>query len=111
MPPGDPEGDGTVRFLDILTTASALARSHGAESVAAADMLEAIAVLTGESPPEEAAAPVSPLGHQRGELTVEPAVRELTQRWFARLGSSPEATLGADHLSELRTECEALLRS
>ena len=55
--------------------------------------------------------PVSPLGHRRSDLSVEPAVRELTQRWFARLGETPDATVEGDALSELRAEIEALVRS
>lgn len=105
------DGEEAVRFLDILTTASSVARAHGADSVAAAHLLEAIDVLTGASEPDEAAASVSPLGHRRTELSAEPAVRELTQRWFARLGGTPDASLDAGALAELRAEIETLVRS
>ncbi len=115
MPPGDANdadgGGDAVRFLDILTTASSVAHARGAEAVGAAHLLEAVAVLTGEAAPEDAAGPVSPLGRGRRELAAEPSVRELTQRWFARLGAEPSATLGADELAELRAEIAALVRS
>lgn len=104
-------GDEAVRFLDVLTTASSVAHARGAEVVLATHMLEAIDVLTGEAEPDASDAPVSPLGHRRAELSVEPPVRDLTQRWFARLGGAPEAVLGAAELGELRAELEALVRS
>ena len=108
MPPG---GDEAVRFLDILTTASSVAHARGAEAVAPGHLLEAIEVLTGTGAPDDTGPPVSPLGHRRTQLSAEPAVRELTQRWYARLGGTPEASLDAGALAELRTEIEALVRS
>ena len=109
MPPGQAEDD--VRFLDILTTASSVAHARGAEAVVAAHLLEAIDVLTGVVEVEEAGGPAALLGHRRAELSAEPAVRELSQRWFARLGSAPEVTLGAGELGELRADLETLVRS
>ncbi len=106
-----PDGEEAVRFLDILTTASSVAHARGADAVAAAHLLEAIDVLTGEVEPDDIGGSVSPLGHRRTELSAEPAVRELTQRWFGRLGGTPEASLDADALAELRTEIEVLVRS
>ena len=106
-----PDGDEAVRFLDILTTASSVAHARGAEAVAATHLLEAIDLLTGATEPDDSGAAVSPLGHRRTELSAEPAVRELTQRWFDRLGGTPEASLDADALAELRAEIEMLVRS
>lgn len=106
-----PDGEEAVRFLDILTTASSVARAHGADAVAALHLLEAIDVLTGASEPDDIGPSVSPLGHRRTELSAEPAVRELTQRWFSRLGGTPDASLDADTLAELRAEIETLVRS
>jgi len=106
-----PDGDEAVRFLDILTTASSVAHARGAEAVAPGHLLEAIEVLTGEAASDDAGPPVSPLGHRRTQLSAEPAVRELTQRWFGLLGGKPEASLDADALAELRAEIEALVRS
>ncbi|MCY3505833.1 MAG: hypothetical protein OXH41_06700 [Chloroflexi bacterium] len=105
------DGEEAVRFLDILTTASSVAHARGADAVAAAHLLEAIDVLTGVAEPDDIGASVSPLGHRRTELSAEPAVRELTQRWFARLGGTPDASVEADILAELRTEIEMLVRS
>lgn len=106
-----PDGEEAVRFLDILTTASSVAHARGADAVAAAHLVEAIDVLTGVSEPGDMGASVSPLGHRRTELSAEPAVRELTQRWFAHLGGTPDASLDAVALTELRTEIETLIRS
>ena len=109
MPTG--AGDDAVRFLDILTVASTVARANAAEAVTATHLLDAIAVLTGEQDMEEAAGPVSPLGRGRAGLGVEPAVRDLMQRWFERLGGAAEAVLTPEDLAELRTEITALVRS
>ena len=111
MARGAPGGDDAVRFLDILTTASSIAHARRAEAVVAAHVLEAVAVLTGEAEVSEVGGPASPLGHRRTELAVEPAVRELTQRWFARVGGTPDATLAPDDVIELRAEIETLVRS
>ncbi len=109
MPAGD--GEDAVRFLDILTVASAIARARAAGAVAATHLLDAIAVLAGEAEMEEAAGPASPLGRGRAGLGVEPAVRDLSQRWFERLGGAPEALLAPEDLAELRREIQALVRS
>ena len=109
MPPG--EAEDAVRFLDILTTASSVAHARRAEAVLAVHLLEAIDVLTGQAEVEEAGGPAALLGHRRAELSAEPTVRELTQRWFGRLGSAPEATLGTGELGELRADLETLVRS
>ena len=104
-------GDEAVRFLDILTTASSVAHACAAEAVEARHLLDAIDVLTGAAEPDELGVPLSPFGHRRTDLSVAPTVRELTQRWFARLGGTPDATVDGDALSELRAEIEALVRS
>ncbi len=112
MPPAADDGAGAVRFLDILTTASSVARVRGADVVSAAHLLDAIAVLTGEVEPEDApAAHGFPLGHRQTELAAAAPVRDLSQRWFERLGRAPEATLSVSDLAELRAEIEALVRS
>ncbi|MCY3646496.1 MAG: hypothetical protein OXH07_05955 [Chloroflexi bacterium] len=105
------DGEEAVRFLDILTTASSVAHARRADAVAGVHLLEAIDVLTGASEPDDMGASVSPLGHRRTELSAEPAVRELTQRWFTHLGGTPEASLDAETLAELRNEIETLVRS
>ena len=102
--------DEAVRFLDILTMASSIARSRGADAVTAAHLLDALAVLTGAAGADVASGPVSPLARPRAGLAADPAARELTQRWFARLGGAPEAALDAGDLAEFRGELEALVR-
>ncbi len=103
--------DAAVRFLDILTMASSIARSHGADAVAAAHLLDALAVLTGATEADATSGTVSPLARPRAELAADPAARELTQRWFARLDGAPEAALDVVALAEFRGELEALVRS
>ena len=104
-------GDEAVRFLDILTTASSIASARAAQSVTASHLLDAIGVLVGELDLEEEGGMVSPLGRGRTELAADPAVRDLTRRWFARLGGTPEAAVDGAALAELRMELELLVRS
>lgn len=105
------EGEESLRFFDILTMASSVASAHGARVVGPTHLLEAIAVLTGEVQLENLGDVVSPLGHGRTQLSVDRAVQEITQRWFKRLGSSPDATLGSIELRDYRAEVEILVRS
>ena len=102
------EPAGTVRFLDILTTASTIARSLGASSVEAAHLLDAIAVLCGEVVASDVSGPVSPLARPGGALDVDEAARALTQRWFAQLGNVAAAELTESQLEQLRGELSAL---
>ncbi|MCC7364905.1 MAG: hypothetical protein IT303_11090 [Dehalococcoidia bacterium] len=96
-----------IRFADILTTASAVANYLGAATITAAHLLDAIAILCGERRMEDLGRPVSPLlgGATRGAgPAVPPAVQELVQRWFAALGSDPNAGLAPEQLAALRQD-------
>ncbi len=106
--PANPDDD-AIRFLDILTVASSVARVHGDTSVLASHLLEAIAVLTGELDAGELGEAVSPLAQPRGELAVDAAIRDLTKRWFTRLGETPDAALDADALAALEAELKGLV--
>lgn len=99
-----------LRFLDILTTASAVASYLAAPDVAAPHMLDALDILEGHARLEE-------LGRARSVLApmppsayggVEPAIRELVQRWFEQLGQDPEGLLDADQVQALRAQLQAL---
>ena len=105
---GRTEPADALRFLDILTTASSIARSRGAAAVAAAHVLDAIAVLVGVAAADDVSGPVSPLALAGAGLAVEARVQVLMQRWFVRLGNEADAQLKGEQLGELRRELEAL---
>ena len=98
-----------VRFLDILTLASTLARSRADEAVTPQHLLDAILVLTGESTMEDATGPVSPLATPRANLPAHPAATDIAQRWYAHLGGAPDATLTPTQLAQLVIELESLI--
>ncbi|MCK9520314.1 MAG: hypothetical protein M0R74_15015 [Dehalococcoidia bacterium] len=102
--------DEPVRFTDILTTAAAVSNYVGQPTVTATHLLDAIAILREEKTMENLGRPMSPfLGRAMGTRgEVEPPVRELAQRWFARLGSSINAELEGDELAALIEELRAL---
>ena len=105
-----PDGEEAVRFLDILTTASSVAHARGADAVAAAHLLEAIGVLTGEVEPDDIGGSVSPLGHRRTEL--RRARRPGADAALVRApGRNARGFARCGRLAELRTEIEVLVRS
>src|SRR5690606_12055528 len=99
-----------IRFVDILTTASAVANYLGQPTIRAHHLLEAIAILRDEKTMEDLGRPVSPF--LRGALgpqgDAEPPVRELAQRWFAQLGSDIDAHIGGSDLDTFIAEVRAL---
>ena len=100
-----------IRFADILTTASAVANYLGEPDVTAANMLHAIAIQCGEETIEALGRPVSPLVPRppRAAATgADPAVRALTQRWFATLGSDINAVLSGEQVEALRGELRGI---
>jgi hypothetical protein len=100
---GDSHG---IRFVDVLTTGSAVANYLGVADVTPSHLISAISVLRGDSTLEDLGRPLSPL-LRRGQPGSHPAVRDLAQRWFVALGSDTQAELSgtqlADLLAELRT--------
>ena len=100
-----------VRFADILTTASAVANYLGEPDVTAAHMLLAIAIQCGQETIEALGRPVSPLvprPPRAAAAGADPAVRALTQRWFAALGSDINAVLSSAQVEALRAEVRGL---
>ena len=97
-----------MRFADILTTASAVANYLGASEVTAGHMLHAIAIQDGSETLDGLGRPASPLV-TRGSAgaSVDPAVREVVQRWFDRLGRDANAELDAEAVAALRADLRA----
>jgi hypothetical protein len=99
-----------LRFTDILTMAASVASYLAVPDVTPRHLLDALDILEGRVRLED-------LGRMRSPLVpvapaqyggAEPAVRELTQRWFEHLHSDPEATLASNELAAFRHEVEGL---
>jgi hypothetical protein len=99
--------DSGIRFVEVLTTGSAVANYLGAADVSARHLLWAIAILREEATLEDLGRPLSPLV-RRGQPGSEPEVRQFAQRWFARLGSDPHAGLAGELLAEMLQELETM---
>jgi hypothetical protein len=100
----DPTG---IRFVDVLTTGSAVANYLGAPDVTAGHLLSAIAILREEASLEDLGRPLSPMIRRR-EAGSDPEVRAFAQRWFAKLGEDPHAELGGDQVDEMLRELSSL---
>lgn len=98
--------DETIRFVDILTTASTVASYLGEPEITAKHLIEAVAIVRGAKTLDDLGRPVSPM-LQRG-LAASPAVdarlRMVVQRWFDVLGGEVEAELAADSVEQLLAE-------
>ncbi len=101
--------DETLRFADILTTASAVANYLGAANVTAAHLLEAVALLREEKTLADLGPALSPLVRRApGGGSVDPKVRELVQRWFEQLGRDPNAAIHADAVERFLEQARLL---
>jgi hypothetical protein len=79
----------SLRFTEILTTATAVASYLGANEIGAAHVQMAVAVLRENVTLADLGAAPSPLVPRSRSTPVSGPVRELVQRWFADLGSDP----------------------
>jgi hypothetical protein len=103
MPAGE-----EIRFVDVLTTATAIANYLGASDVTARHLLDALAIVRGEIGMEALGRPVSPLVSRGQRGGTEPRARELVQRWWAELGADLGATLEEAQQERLRRELAAI---
>ena len=102
-------GPEPLRLTEILTTSSAVANYLGQPDVTAGHMLSAIAILRGEMTMESLGRPVSPLVPRvPGGGGADPRVRELAQRWFAKLGGEVGAALDDVQLASLVEELDGI---
>jgi len=102
---------GAIRFLDILTTASAVANYLGVADVTPAHVRDAIAILREEKTLDDLGRPLSPLVRRAPPGTAGGAdarVRELAQRWYAALANDPAAELTVAQVEALTAELDAL---
>lgn len=100
MPGAEP-----LRFVDILTTASAAANYEASPSVEARHMVSAVRILRGELSVEDLGRPISPLIASRmARGGVASLVQELVRRWYAALGDDPSAELDPQSVDRLLAE-------
>ncbi len=108
---GSPPVSG-LRFVDILTTASAVANYLGQGDVSPEHLLHAIAIQRGVATLDDLGRPSSPFAARaaRGGIAsgVDPAVQELVQRWYTRLGSEPTASIDSAQVDAFASELRAL---
>jgi hypothetical protein len=98
-----------VRFIDILTTASAVADYLGHLELTATDVIEAVAILRDERTLEDLGPGRSPLVRRLpGEGAVSSEVRDLVQLWFDALGRDIEAELDEAGLAAFLGEVREL---
>ncbi len=104
------EADGEpIRFVDVLTMASAVASYLGASEVAPKHVLDAMAVLEGAVTIEQLGRRVSPLVPKPpGGTGVHERVRKFAQGWVTRPGNDPTCPLGPERLALLRDELAGL---
>lgn len=100
---------GSLRFADILTTASAVANYLNEPTVTAGHLLDGIAILQETKTMEDLGRAVSPLirRQQWAGGGVTPGVRALVQRWFTAVGDV-NAEIGGEDLVRLGDELRAL---
>lgn len=103
-----PHGE-RIRFVDLLTMASAVAGYLGAQELTPEHVVAALDVLEGSVNLEDLGRPVSPLVPKPpGGAAVAPRVREFAQGWVTRPGNDPTCPLSAERLALLRDEVARL---
>ncbi len=99
-----------IRFLDLLTTATAVANFRGSDTVCAEHFEIAADILRGLKSMDETGGPGSlPVSRGAGG-NVAPALQELVQDWYRRLGGDPDATIDDDALEVFLAEARAAER-
>jgi hypothetical protein len=101
----DPEP--SVRFADVLTTASAVANYLGEPDVSIGHIAQAVAILLEEKTLDELGRPTSPLFRRPSPPGATSAARELVGRWFVEIGNDPNADLAGEKLGRFRSELAA----
>lgn len=98
-----------ITLADVLTTAAAVANYLAAPNVAPAHLDGALEVLLGDISIDDIGRPLSPLVRRPDPGAALPPVRDLAQRWLARLGGDPSRELTDSELQALRMDVAALL--
>ena len=104
------ENTDPIRFIDLLTGASAVAAHLQLEVVDAQAMLHALDIARGEINPDELGPGVHPfVARPSTGVDVDPLVRGFVQGWYERLGGSSDACLDAESTVPFAEELRALL--
>jgi len=99
----------SIRFTDILTTATALAHYLGEPEVTPRLLIESVAILRGAKTLDDFGPGRSPMiPRDPGGAAVPAAVQELTQAWFRRMGHDPTIELEEGAVDEFLEEVQAL---
>ena len=100
-----------LRLTDVLTTGTTVANYLGETTVRAEHLQTAIGLLCEKLTMDDLGRPQSPTLSRmtKAGSAVAPDVRELAQRWFARLGGDPRAEFDAAGLAEFELELAALV--
>ncbi|HMO54998.1 MAG TPA: hypothetical protein PJ994_10880, partial [Tepidiformaceae bacterium] len=96
-----------IRFVEVLTTASAVANYLGVADVTAKHVLAALAILREEATLEDLGRPLSPM-LRRGAPGSEPAVRGFAQRWYRALSENPHAELSEPQVEAMIAELRSI---
>ena len=98
-----------LRFLDILTTATAIASARNSNAVGVEEMLLAAKVTNGDIDITDIEGSIHPLLIRGStERPVDRDVRALVQRWYSIAGGDAAAVLTAEQLSAFVRELEKL---
>lgn len=100
-----------ISFTDILTTSSSVASYLGVANVAPEHLQNAIALLLEEITLEDVGRPLPPLVPRPAPGPAKPPVRELAQRWLARLDNDPARPLTDSELLSIRVEIAELIET
>lgn len=99
----------SIRFTDILTTATALAHYLGDSEITTFHLTEAVALLRAQRTLEDYGPGRSPMiPRDPGGAMVGPQLRDLTQAWFKRMGSNPTTELEDRAVEEFLDDLRAL---
>ncbi len=100
-----------MRLTDVLTTGTAVANYLGETTVRAEHLQMAIGLLCEKLTMDDLGRPQSPTLSRmtKAGSAVAPEVRELAQRWFARLGGDPRAEFDAAGLAEFESDLAAIV--
>ncbi len=95
-----------IRYVEVLTTASAVANFLGEPDVQAQHVASAIRILREELTLDDLGRPVSPLIPRRGHGGSSPEVRAFAQRWYGQVGNDPHTELTHGQLEQMLSELD-----
>jgi hypothetical protein len=103
---------GSLRLVDILTTAASIASARNTPGVGVEELLLAVKVVGGEMEIEEVGGAVHPmLIRGNAQRPVQPEVRALIQRWYSELGGTVDSALSEGQAAQFVSALQALPNS